>query len=92
MPSLLDVSDLTVRFRTAGPLSRLLSPGRAAYIEAVSGVTFSLPPATTFGLVGESGSGKTTLGRALIGLVPPSGGEIRFEGQERPRSSPSAPS
>ena len=87
MPSLLDVTDLSVRFRTAGPLARLFAPGRPAYIEAVSGVTFSLPAASTFGLVGESGSGKTTLGRALVGLVPPSGGEIRFEGAERPHSA-----
>ena len=39
-------------------------------------------PGETVGIVGESGSGKTTFGRALIGLVAPAGGSIRFLGRE----------
>ena len=34
------------------------------------------------GVVGESGSGKTTLGRALLGLIRPTAGSIRFAGEE----------
>jgi ABC-type microcin C transport system duplicated ATPase subunit YejF len=36
----------------------------------------------TVGIVGESGSGKTTLGRALIGLIRPADGSIRYDGRE----------
>ena len=35
------------------------------------------------GLVGESGSGKTTLGRAILGLVPSTGGSITYHGRDR---------
>ena len=36
----------------------------------------------TFGLVGESGCGKTTTGRLVLRLIEPTGGSIRFGGQE----------
>lgn len=50
--------------------------------EVLKGVSLTIRPTETLGLVGESGSGKTTLGRALLGLVRPSGGTISFEGQD----------
>ena len=84
MPPLLEVKDLTVRFRSMGALRQAATGGRAPFVEAVAGVSFELEPARTLALVGESGSGKTTLGRALIGLVEPSSGRIRFEGADRP--------
>ncbi|HEX6103131.1 MAG TPA: oligopeptide/dipeptide ABC transporter ATP-binding protein [Alphaproteobacteria bacterium] len=90
MPPLLEVQDLTVRFRIMGLARQLLTAAPRPYVEAVAGVSFELAPGSTLALVGESGSGKTTLGRALIGLVPPSGGRVRFEGADRPGRSTSA--
>ena len=47
-------------------------------------VSFTLAPGAFCGLIGSNGSGKTTLLRAILGLVPPSSGEIRFAGRRGP--------
>ncbi|MGY4719151.1 ATP-binding cassette domain-containing protein [Naumannella huperziae] len=51
----------------------------------VQDISFSTPRGASFGLVGESGSGKTTLARAVVGLLRPTSGQIRFPGAERGR-------
>lgn len=51
-------------------------------LKAVDDVSFSIKPGETLGLVGESGCGKTTVGRSLLHLYDPTGGTVRFEGEE----------
>lgn len=45
-------------------------------------VSLSIREGETLGLAGESGCGKTTLARILLGLLPPTSGQVFFEGRE----------
>jgi oligopeptide transport system ATP-binding protein len=51
-------------------------------VRAVDGVSLSVGRGETIGLVGESGSGKSTLCRAVLQLIQPTSGSVRFEGRE----------
>src|SRR2546430_12132297 len=62
---MLEVENLRVRYGT---------------VEAVKGVSFRVSRGTIVSLIGANGAGKTTSLRALTGLVRPTGGELRFEG------------
>ncbi len=70
---LLQVSELTTRFRAPG------APG--GQVTAVDAVSFDLRRGEVLGLVGESGSGKSTLGRSVLGLVPAQG-SVLFDGEQ----------
>ncbi len=50
-------------------------------LHAVDDISFSIEKGSTLGLVGESGCGKSTTGRVMLRLIPPTGGEVYFEGQ-----------
>jgi ATP-binding cassette subfamily B protein len=54
-------------------------PGAAAW--ALRGVSFELEPGTVVAVVGENGSGKTTLLHLLCGLLSPTEGEVRLDGE-----------
>ena len=61
----------------------------AAYsngLTVLKDVSIGVAPGQTLAIVGESGSGKSTLARVVTGLLPPSQGEIVFEGKALPRA------
>ncbi|MFF4976257.1 ABC transporter ATP-binding protein [Streptomyces sp. NPDC001083] len=64
-------------------------PGRhgTARARAVDGVDLDIRRGEIVALVGESGCGKTTLARSLLGLVPPTGGRVTFDGRPLDYSS-----
>ncbi len=63
---------------------------RSAYgrIEVLKGVSLEVRAGEVVALVGPNGAGKTTLLRALSGVQPITGGEIRFNGQRIERLAP----
>ncbi|MDX5349364.1 MAG: ATP-binding cassette domain-containing protein [Paracoccaceae bacterium] len=79
MADLYTVQDLRLSLAdmTAKPLM-----GAAPQIEILKGLSFTIPKGAAVGIVGGSGSGKSTLGRALVRLLEPSGGAIRFDGTD----------
>ncbi|THD74494.1 MAG: oligopeptide ABC transporter ATP-binding protein OppD [Phenylobacterium sp.] len=51
-------------------------------LRAVDGVSFSVRQGETLGVVGESGSGKSTLARAVLNLIPATGGAVTLMGRD----------
>ena len=62
---------------------RVAFPGpRGRPVEVLHGIDLAVARGEILGIVGESGSGKTTLGRAILRLVEPASGRIRFDGHD----------
>jgi branched-chain amino acid transport system ATP-binding protein len=50
-------------------------------LRAVDDVSFTVAPGEILGLIGPNGAGKTTVFNLITGFIPPSGGDIRFDGK-----------
>ncbi|WP_194435299.1 peptide ABC transporter ATP-binding protein [Vibrio fluminensis] len=74
MSALLEVTDLSKVFISRPGLFR-----KKEHV-AVQPVSFSLEAGQTIGFIGQNGSGKSTLARMLAGMVEPTSGEIRVNG------------
>jgi ABC-type oligopeptide transport system ATPase subunit len=57
-------------------------------LRAVYHVALRIQPGETLGLVGESGCGRSTLGRLLIRPLPPTAGNVIFDGADITRLRP----
>jgi branched-chain amino acid transport system ATP-binding protein len=55
----------------------------------LQGVAFSVGEGEVLSLLGRNGSGRSTTLKAVMGLVPPSGGSVRLAGQELAGATPS---
>jgi len=76
---LLDVTGLTKHFPVMGgfPFKRKIGA-----VQAVDGLDFQVAEGESLGLVGESGCGKSTTGRLITRLLEPTGGSIKYRGQD----------
>jgi cationic peptide transport system ATP-binding protein len=75
MSALLEVNNLAKDFTTRSKLFK------RKVQHAVKPVSFSLEAGQTIGFIGQNGSGKSTLARMLSGVVEPTSGEIRVNGE-----------
>lgn len=73
MAALITAERLTKTYPRTGP-------GASGHAVVVDAVSFSLERGATLGLVGESGSGKSTIARMVLGLIPPTSGQVLFDG------------
>ncbi|MES2939275.1 MAG: dipeptide ABC transporter ATP-binding protein [Pseudomonadota bacterium] len=80
---LVQARDLAKTFDVSAPwLNRVLERKPRQLLHAVDGVSFDIQRGQTLALVGESGCGKSTVARLLVGLYPPTRGDLIFDGIE----------
>ena len=74
------MDDVEVHFNTDEGLFGMFGSSETVY--AVDGVSLDIGEKEVISLVGESGSGKTTLGKTAVGLQRPTGGSVKYRGQD----------
>ena len=77
---LLEVEGLVVRFPVHRGVAEAVARRPKQHVHAVSDVSFAVSRGEMVALVGESGCGKTTTAQALLQLVRPDEGTVRFDG------------
>ena len=77
--SLLEISQLRVRYENMSKLRAMLTSQENWHIDAVLDVSLKVRKGETLGLVGECGSGKTTLGLSVLGLNKVHSGSVKFQ-------------
>jgi peptide/nickel transport system ATP-binding protein len=91
MTVLVQARDLKRAFDVSKPwLNRVIERSPMEFLKAVDGVSFEIRRGETFALVGESGSGKSTVARMVVGLLPPTSGDVIIDGvsMSDPRQAP----
>lgn len=87
------VDRLSVRFRTTredvptlkGTLARLHRRTKSRHnVDALRGVSFTVPSGCVFGVIGPNGAGKSTLFRTIAGIIPPTEGCVTVFGRLTP--------
>ena len=63
-------------------LSKYFNAGHKRTLKAVDDVSFVIHKGETLGIVGESGCGKTTCGKTCIGMLPKTGGMVKYQGKD----------
>ncbi|MGM4963966.1 ABC transporter ATP-binding protein [Tardiphaga sp. 1201_B9_N1_1] len=81
MTALVQARNLKRAFDVSKPwLNRVIERSPMEFLKAVDGVSFEIKRGETFALVGESGSGKSTVARMVVGLLPPTSGDVIIDG------------
>ena len=82
---LLEMHNVSKRFKIGGGLAGLLRGDKEQTVYAVNNISFTLRRGESLGLAGESGCGKSTTGKLLVKLIDASDGQIIFDGEDLSR-------